>query len=121
MPENNNDIPTPSGEEGSSLPTPIEQPSDSSEEGLVPPSHEEEKVQVISPDDDNDSIVPVPLTKQVIKVVATRKGFYGQERIPAGREFSVSSFKALGEWMKCLDPEMEKKRIQFFKDKKAKK
>ena len=86
------------------------------EEALAPPVHD--KVQIISPDDDNNSIIPVPLTKQVIEVVATRKGFYGQERITEGRKFSVASFAALGEWMECTDPETEKRRKQFFKDKK---
>lgn len=92
---------------------------DSSEE-LSLPVHEE-KVKVIDPSDDNDSIVPVPLKKQVIEVVATRKGFYGQTRIPKGQTFSVASFDDLGEWMICTDKETEKKRVKFFKDKKAKK
>lgn len=118
MPENKTDI---DSTENAGIPSPLGSSDESSSaEGLIPPSHEE-KVQVIKPEDDNDSIIPVPLTKQVIKVVATRKGFYGQERISEGTEFSVSSFKVLGEWMKCLEPEMEKKRLQFFKDKKAKK
>lgn len=101
---------TPSGSE--------EKIGESSSEGLMPPAHEE-KVQIIDPKDDNDSIVPVPLTKQVIEVVATRKGFYGQERISEGQTFKVASFKSLGEWMICTDKELEKKRKQFFKDKKA--
>lgn len=102
---------TPSGSE--------EKIGESSSEGLIPPAHEE-KVEIESPEDDNDSIIPVPLTKQNIEVIAERKGFYGQQRIAKGQTFSVSSFDALGEWMICVDPELEKKRIQFFIDKKVK-
>lgn len=88
-------------------------------EGLVPPAHVE-KINIISPDDDNDSVIPIPLTKQVIEVIAKRKGFYGQQRIKSGDTFSVESFESLGEWMTCTDPEMEKRRAKFFKDKKQK-
>lgn len=87
-------------------------------EGLTPPSHEEEKVKIINPDNDNDSTVAVPLSKQGIEVIATRKGFYGQRRVPKGETFSVASFADLGEWMICTDKEQEKKRQQFFKEKK---
>lgn len=106
--------------EDSTLPTPSEKKTEDSSEGLNPPAHEE-KVKIINPEDDNDSVVPVPLTKQVIEVVATRKGFYGQVRISEGTKFSVASFDDLGEWMKCTDKEIEKKRVKFLKDKKAKK
>lgn len=87
---------------------------------LDPPSHEE-KVKIINPEDDNDSVVPVQLIKQGIEVIATRKGFYGQERISEGQSFKVKNFESLGEWMKCKDSETEKKRKKFFKDKKANK
>ena len=86
---------------------------------LDTPVHEEEKVKIINPEDDNDSIVPVQLVKQGIEVVAIRAGFYGQQRIVEGQSFIVKSFESLGEWMICSDKETEKKRKQFFKDKKA--
>lgn len=105
-------------------PAPLTAPVVESPAGeLNPPAHEEEKIKITNPDDDNASVVPVPLTKQVISVVATRKGFYGQQRIVSGQPFSVANFEALGEWMTCTCPEMEKKRVAHFKErrKKAKK
>ena len=106
---------------------PVITPSDSEEkigesssEGLMPPAHEE-KVQISTPEDDNDSIVPVQLNKQGIEVIADRKGFFGQQRISKGEKFNIKSEEQFGEWMICTDPEMEKKRKQYFKEKKAKK
>lgn len=111
--------------ESNTLPKPLEKSPNEGlkslkSEDLTPPSHEE-KVEIVNPDDDNDSIKPVPLTKQVIEVVATRKGFYGQQRIVAGQTFKIAKEEDLGEWMTCTNPEMEKKRKKFFKDKKARK
>jgi hypothetical protein len=56
-----------------------------------------------------------------IEVVATRKGFYNQRRISEGEKFIVKKKENLGEWMKCVDPALERERFNFFKNKKAKK
>lgn len=63
----------------------------------------------------------VAIPKEGIKVVATRKGFYNQNRISTGKKFYVSKFEELGTWMICEDPAMEQKRLEFFKNKKARK
>ena len=59
--------------------------------------------------------------KKGIEVVATRNGFYNQSRYREGDSFLIKSEQEFGEWMKCVDPEMEKKRIEFYKNRKAKK
>jgi len=62
---------------------------------------------------------PVPVApKSGIEVIALRPGFIGQRRRKVGDRFKVAKFEALGEWMKCVDPTIEKKRIEFFKEKK---
>lgn len=102
------------------------------EEGvLTAPSHEEKEVSVktevsrdllyISPDEDINNNIDVPIPKEGIKVTATMKGFYGQMRKKVGDEFNVKCFEDLGTWTKCKDKELEKKRKEFFKNKKAKK
>lgn len=101
--------------------------------GLEIPSHEdnsesiesapvvEKPVQIITPESQVSNNVDIPLIpKAGIKVVAMRKGFFAQQRVKEGEEFIVRKLENLGEWMKCLDPVIEKKRVQFFKDKKAK-
>ncbi len=89
---------------------------ESSSEGLIPPAHEE-KVKIESPEDDNDSIVPVQLNKQGIEVIADRKGFFGQQRISKGEKFNIKSEEQFGEWMICTDPEMEKRESNTLKKK----
>lgn len=54
-----------------------------------------------------------------IDVVATRKGFYNLQRLREGDVFKIKNFKEIGEWMKCLDPDLEKKRLEILKNKKA--
>lgn len=101
------------------IPAPVEAPVEAPVDAPAPldaPEH----VKVINPEDDNDSVIPVPLTKKVIEVVAKRKGFYGQQRIRAGQSFSVASKESLGDWMTCVDKELEKERVAFFKNKKKK-
>lgn len=73
-----------------------------------------------STDVSNDISIPM-IPKTGIKVVATRKGFFGQLRLAEGNEFTVYSSKQFGDWFKCVDPVFEKQRKQFIKDKKAKK
>jgi hypothetical protein len=90
------------------------------------PSHIEEdlfqKPILDTVENKNASNVVVPLVpKNGIEVEATRIGFYNQMRIREGDKFLVRKFEDLGEWMKCVDPALEKKRLEFFKLKKAKK
>lgn len=75
---------------------------------------------VIENASDNNSVVEVSnLSGRAIEVVATRPGFYNQTRLKEGQEFVIAKFDHLGEWMRCKDPVLEKKRVEFFKKKKA--
>lgn len=92
-----------------------ETPSEASE-----PSPVEVKPEIIKPNEaDNEVKIPI-VPKGGIEVVATRKGFYGQMRKREGDVFTVPKFESLGEWMRCKDPVLEKKRVEFFKEKKKK-
>lgn len=92
--------------------------------GLNVPSHDPvpapPKSDVSLPPPSNQVPV-VPGRQGGIKVEATRKGFYNQMRYKEGDQFVIRSEEEFGEWMKCLDPSMEKKRAEFFKQKKARK
>lgn len=79
------------------------------------------KPQIINPQDSNDSQVDVKASKKGIEVVATRKGFYNGSRLKEGDSFIVKSEEDLGEWMKCVDRSIEKKRVEILNSKKAKK
>lgn len=89
---------------------------------LDAPSHElETPVPEIEKPGEADSDVNIPIVpKSGIKVVATRKGFYNQSRIKEGHEFVIKDFSKIGDWMKCLDPVLERKRLSYYKKKKAK-
>ena len=91
-------------------------------EGLNPPEHNVEEKPPILDNVDNkvNNKVDIPLVpeKKGIEVVATRAGFYNQHRKEKDDKFIVSKFKKLGEWMKCVDPVIEKKRVEFFIKKK---
>jgi hypothetical protein len=79
------------------------------------------KPEYISAESNITSQVKIPVSvKKGIEVVATRKGFYNQMRCKEGDKFFVKSEIELGEWMKCVDPMFEKKRIEILKAKKAK-
>lgn len=65
----------------------------------------------------NEMKMPQPVAKRGIPVVATRKGFYNQNRYKEGDKFSIRSEEEFGEWFKCVDPAMEAKRVKFLKDK----
>jgi len=104
------------------MPTMPTEPEQSLPGEVAPSEIEPEKPIIEKPEENVSSEVKIPLTaKTGIKVIATRKGFYGQMRIKLGQEFVVKKFSQLGEWMKCEDPAMERERVKFFKDKKAKK
>ena len=81
-----------------------------------------DKPEYITPDTNNNSVVNVPkFPTKGIEVVAMRKGFYNQKRISEGEKFICKKKEDLGTWMKCLDFDLERERLKFFKDKKAKK
>lgn len=66
------------------------------------------------------SNVKVPKApKGGFEVIATRLGFYKQERLRENDVFHIEKFEDVGEWMKFTDPDLEKKRVKFFQDKKA--
>jgi hypothetical protein len=91
-------------------------------EGVSLDAPEHESVQIESAEDKIDSNVNIPsVSAKGIEVVATMSGFYGQQRLKEGSEFIVKDFKSLGEWMKCKDAAMERKRVAALKEKKAKK
>ena len=86
------------------------------------PGEEEIKQEYITPESSNSSSISIPkFSSKGIEVVATRKGFYNQRRISEGEKFIVKKKENLGEWMKCVDPALERERFNFFKNKKAKK
>lgn len=90
------------------------------ESKLSLPGEMEEKVEYHNPEE-NNSEVKIPLApKAGIEVMATRKGFFGSMRKREGDKFIVPKFESLGEWMVCVDPALEKKRVEFFKMKKQK-
>jgi hypothetical protein len=97
--------------------------SESDVMGLDTPSHEEEKKpETISSQMNDVSQVKAPsVPKKGIEVVAIRKGFYNQTRYKEGDKFFIKSEESFGDWFSCVDPYFEKKRIEFYKSKKAKK
>lgn len=84
-------------------------------------SNEDVKPEIIDPSDTSSVINVTAPSDKGIEVIADRKGFFNQTRIFKGEGFKVKNFSALGEWMICKDPVIEKKRKEFFKDKKARK
>ena len=91
-------------------------------ESLSTPGHLEEKVKIINAGEDNSSETEVPKTASSgIEVVALRKGFYNQLRISEGAKFTVTSMEKLGEWMRCVDPTIEKAHQKMIREKKARK
>lgn len=56
----------------------------------------------------------------VIEVVALMPGFHANERFKEGDKFTIQSMKQLGDWMKCVNPELEKQHQELIKAKKAK-
>lgn len=98
-------------ESGSSIPV---------KEALNVPSHEEDRPKIFDPGKSESNTIVSKISKSGIEVVAVRKGFYNQHRKKEGEKFIVSSIEKMGEWMRCVDPIMEKERQKFFGDKKKK-
>jgi hypothetical protein len=64
----------------------------------------------------------MPMTSNKgIECVASRKGFYNQTRLREGDSFTLRSENEFGDWFKCVDKDLEKKRVEFIKMKKASK
>ena len=119
----NNSMPTMNigGEDETSLPT-IEN-SPLGEENSLPGEISNEvdlKPKLEDPNKNNsDKEISVPVTgNKAIEVVATQKGFYNQRRVEEGTTFKMKCFEDLGTWVKCTDSAIEKKRVEFFKNKK---
>lgn len=86
---------------------------------LNPPSHDEGKPIIDNVDKNISNNVDIPLVpKTGIKVIATRAGFFNQHRKAEGDKFSVPTMEKLGDWMKCVDPVLEKKRKELISKKK---
>jgi hypothetical protein len=83
------------------------------------PSDKPKYVDVNTNNSSNVTVSKFP--KNGIEVVALRKGFYNQNRIEEGQVFLIKDKEQFGTWMKCTDPDMERERIKFFNNKKAKK
>ena len=112
---NDNDMPVMPG---------LEKPGNESEQvdlNVPEQSQEDVPVEIIDPEKDMDSNVQIPIESKLgIEVVASRKGFFGQQRYKENDKFKVKKFGQLGSWMRCIDPVMEKKRSEFFKNKNKK-
>ena len=72
--------------------------------------------------------VPPPLvaeqddvdTDGPIEVRAKRLGFYDNERKMVGDVFTVPSMDMVGNWMECVDPELEKIHQEMMVERKRK-
>jgi len=60
----------------------------------------------------------IPESKEGFEAIATRPGFYNQFRLKTDDQFTIDSFEAVGDWMRMVDPDHEKKRVQFLREKK---
>lgn len=86
------------------------------------PLHEPVKPEIINPAANLSSQAVPPLApSKGIEVVATRNGFYNQMRYRTGDKFFIRSEQEFGEWMKCVEPYLERKRLEFYRNKKARK
>jgi len=108
------------------MPTPPEEsgvgmtPPEESGVGMTPPVHSEDEKPTIETVESEvaSNITPLVPSTGRIEVVAMRPGFFNQHRKAEGAKFSVPSIEKCGEWMQCVDPIMEKKRVEFFIKKK---
>lgn len=82
------------------------------------PVEESEAVEMDAPPVEPKVSKPI---EKPIEVVAIRAGFYAQGRRPPGQKFQVAKFTQLGSWMKCVDPEIQKKHALNMKARKEQK
>lgn len=92
------------------------------EDGLDTPEHVESKPNIYSVEGSISNKIKAPLVPSngKIEVVAVRNGFFNQHRKAEGDKFFVPKIESLGDWMKCIDPVMEKERVKILKAKKKK-
>ena len=93
-----------------------------SEESARPASQEkiiDDKPTMIDPGKTSSEIKTPKAPKVGIVVIAERAGFYNQQRIKKGLKFTIKGEKAFGGWFKCIDPVIEKKRLEYMKNKKG--
>lgn len=102
--------------------SPVPASSEAGSEDLNVPGHELTKPHLDKAEEKDNSLVKVAFNtpRNGIEVMATRKGFYNQHRIQENETFKIGSFEELGDWMKCVDPDLEKKRLEILKSRKAK-
>ena len=100
-----------------SMPTLSEASSYEEASDLALPEHVKPILESV--ENKSESLVSASPLKKGIEVVALRKGFYNQHRLKENETFTVKSFEDLGEWMKCLDPDLQKKHFENLKNKKA--
>ena len=96
--------------------------SESSNELETPEHTEEFKAPEIDKGEfrnDSEKLIPTISAKKAIECIADRKGFYNQERLEEGDKFKIKSEEEFGEWFHCVDPDLERKRKLFLKEKKA--
>lgn len=112
----------PSVNNGSSSPL-VDGLDSSDPSSLDAPLHEDKPIiETGDRSDSNKSILSVPSApKKGIEVVALRDGFYNQMRKAQGSKFTIRDESEFGEWFRCVEPSFEKKRVNFYKEKKAKK
>lgn len=124
MDDNNSKMPSPVSEENQGEDSNVEQEvSDfpELEKSLIDNELEDDKPKIIDPSK-NDSVIEVTkMRSSGIEVIANRKGFYNQRRLVTGDKFKVKNFEALGEWMNCVDPVIEKQRVKVLQEKKVRK
>lgn len=118
---------------GHSSPVPAVQAA-GSDDVLNPPSHETVQTPAAQPQAPIAPVKPIiesfetkihnrieiKVPTQGIEVIAARNGFFNQERVSEGKKFFVRNVEELGDWMICTDPDNERKRAEFFKEKKLK-
>lgn len=84
------------------------------------PSHDKPIIESFEQKSHSNIVAP-KISKNGLEVVALGKGFYNQHRIKEGDVFIIKSFEELGQWMKCVDPDLQKMHLENIKNKKAKK
>lgn len=62
-----------------------------------------------------ESVVPAPVRRSGIEVVATRNGVWKCARKVEGDRFMVSDMSKVGSWMRCADPKVEEQRQKMMK------
>lgn len=84
----------------------------------APPASPELNPPVLTEPEVADVVAPVAEVEKAekksapakgIEVVAVRAGFWKKERKVIGDRFVIPDESMLGMWMKCVDPELEKK------------